>query len=1401
MRKFLRKATALIAAAAVSLSAAADFPSGFAGFGLDIAASAEGECAHANVTDNVCTDCQTEMAATIGTNIYFATVEEAVAEVNSNENAESLYFTKDYTGDIALNRTTGNLMLRSDNDIVTLTGNINITSEVMNYSNWILSNLIVNGSVTTDENIQLVIGEGSDIKTVTANGFVHFKAGSAETVNIYGDASLEGGNIENVNVFSDGSTVYAGVNITGTLTLAEGKSLNIIENLTTPIKIQAKPGRVATLLSTVDPATFDLTKIVSADGYKVVLQDEREIYIVCEHESYTDGVCDKCGAGCAHETVTDGVCDECGSEFAAVIGTNVYGEYIYFATVEEAVAEVNSNENAYYLNLTKDYTGDIALTRTDGSITVKSFGNTPVTLTGNITAENMFVLQLENLTVNGNVTSGENVNVCIYDGASVKTLTANCQLNFNGGSAETVITTSDFVNFEGGTIGNANAYGGACIYENTNITGVLTLAEGKYITIFETPLNTLTIKAGLGVVATFGQSIDPATFDLTKIVSADGYKVVLNENNKIEFVCEHENYTDGVCDKCGAGCAHETVTGGVCSECGSEIAAEVRSGSGDGVYFATVEEAVAEINSNESMYILSFIKDCTGDITLNRKDASIVVKTDALTPVTFTGNITAEGLSYLIVEKLTVNGNVTTGADVCVEIRDGASIKTMTAKSTMILTDGSVETVNSYSRTDLQCGTAGDVNIYSGSVSLSGALVTGTITIPEDTRVNIGVNLTTPIKIQAKPGYVAALLGNVDPETFNYEMITSTDGYTVAYNEYGQITFVCEHENYTDGVCDKCGADCTHESYTDGTCDGCGTVCTHESYTDGTCDECGTVCTHGSYTDGVCDECGTECDHNMVDGVCTICGSECAHEYIDPEFNICIDCYKTINAEVSYRETEDSETETYVFATVEEALQKADSLEGEQVIVRIFAAYEKDIVIDAKAKEYLQLILYKDFAKNITVNNSGTDLSTVFMRSLGELTVSGNITSAENVVLALMGIFSGKVTVNGDGALIMGSVNELEVYGGAEFGYNGAVNKFTAHGDVSGIEIIEFTDTITLCDDGCIFFSGSLTNTLTIKAPSGKVADLTEYTGDTEFDISKIVSADGMKVELRDDNCIYFVCEHESYTDGVCDKCEAECAHESYTDGVCDECGRREVTSIEKFVERLYNELLGRKSDKNGKAKWVAQLESGKTAAEVSEKFVLSTELKSKKLTNSEFVTRMYKTFLNRTPSAKEVTRWATTLDNGCSYAYILKGFVASAEFGRLCAEYGITAGKYTPAENRDQNEKLTAFVSRMYTKVLKRNYDITGLNNHTGRYLRGEKTAAQIAQGFFFSAELKSKNLSDEEFLTRLYAAMFNRNPDAGGKSRWLKKMADGMTREQVFSGFANSTEFKNFVKSAGIA
>ncbi len=119
----------------------------------------------------------------------------------------------------------------------------------------------------------------------------------------------------------------------------------------------------------------------------------------------------------------------------------------------------------------------------------------------------------------------------------------------------------------------------------------------------------------------------------------------------------------------------------------------------------------------------------------------------------------------------------------------------------------------------------------------------------------------------------------------------------------------------------------------------------------------------------------------------------------------------------------------------------------------------------------------------------------------------------------------------------------------------------------------------------------------------------------------------------------------------------------------------------------------------------------------------------------------------------------------------------------------------------KEQNpEQVEGFVSRMYTVALGREADKGGLEDWTNKLLKGEIQGSGIADGFVKSTEMKNKNLDDGQYLDTLYNAFFGRPADEGGKNDWLKRMSEGMSREEVLAGFSNSDEFGNLCDEFGI-
>lgn len=243
---------------------------------------------------------------------------------------------------------------------------------------------------------------------------------------------------------------------------------------------------------------------------------------------------------------------------------------------------------------------------------------------------------------------------------------------------------------------------------------------------------------------------------------------------------------------------------------------------------------------------------------------------------------------------------------------------------------------------------------------------------------------------------------------------------------------------------------------------------------------------------------------------------------------------------------------------------------------------------------------------------------------------------------------------------------------------------------------------------------------------------------------------------------------------------------------------------VEAFVYRMYRVCLQREPDTEGLNYWVSQLKSGgNTGAEIIYGFYCSAEMISRRLSYSDYLDRAYEGIMNRLPDSGGKAYWLDFMNRGVSYAYIVAGFTNSEEFTNLCASYGIIRGDYKSPEPRDQNPGITGYVNRLYTKMLGRIYDESGMNYWCGELLKNhsKENLLNIALiGFMHSDEFMNKGLDDKEFVKVLYRTFLDRECDERGLQYWIGQLQSGRTRDQVAAGFAYSDEFREIMAQFGL-
>lgn len=244
-----------------------------------------------------------------------------------------------------------------------------------------------------------------------------------------------------------------------------------------------------------------------------------------------------------------------------------------------------------------------------------------------------------------------------------------------------------------------------------------------------------------------------------------------------------------------------------------------------------------------------------------------------------------------------------------------------------------------------------------------------------------------------------------------------------------------------------------------------------------------------------------------------------------------------------------------------------------------------------------------------------------------------------------------------------------------------------------------------------------------------------------------------------------------------------------------------ENPTSEAFIRQIYSVILEREPDEEGLKYWVNQLRQGETAADIVGEFFNSQEMKNKNLNDKEFLKYAYRAILGREPDDTGLKYWLSELQQGATRRWLLSEFVVSTEFTQLCGNYGIVRGNITGLEHADKSAGVAKFVTFIYRNVLKRDPDLEGLNYWAGEMVENGMTASRLVEEFAKSPEFASANLSNEEYVERLYETVLGRKSDENGKKYWVSLMNNGYSRHDILREFTHSAEFAAICASYGVS
>ncbi|MGH1503524.1 MAG: DUF4214 domain-containing protein [Acidimicrobiales bacterium] len=157
------------------------------------------------------------------------------------------------------------------------------------------------------------------------------------------------------------------------------------------------------------------------------------------------------------------------------------------------------------------------------------------------------------------------------------------------------------------------------------------------------------------------------------------------------------------------------------------------------------------------------------------------------------------------------------------------------------------------------------------------------------------------------------------------------------------------------------------------------------------------------------------------------------------------------------------------------------------------------------------------------------------------------------------------------------------------------------------------------------------------------------------------------------------------------------------------------------FVERVYQNVMGRSPDASGRDFWIGQLRSGVTRGSMmvgfseSDEYRASAQLEIDAYDTTGPVARLYRAYFRRSPDTDGLQFWSST---GYSLERISQEFATSTEFQQ-------TYGSLSDA----------AFVERVYENVMGRSPDAEGRSFWTGQLGNGVSRGSMMV-GFSESQE-----------------------------------------------------------------
>lgn len=239
---------------------------------------------------------------------------------------------------------------------------------------------------------------------------------------------------------------------------------------------------------------------------------------------------------------------------------------------------------------------------------------------------------------------------------------------------------------------------------------------------------------------------------------------------------------------------------------------------------------------------------------------------------------------------------------------------------------------------------------------------------------------------------------------------------------------------------------------------------------------------------------------------------------------------------------------------------------------------------------------------------------------------------------------------------------------------------------------------------------------------------------------------------------------------------------------------------IDEFVKNIYQSALGSAPSATDLQAWAAAIRNGTAnPSNLAFELVYVPGVLFQEMDDEAYLTYIYQALLAREIDDDGKEHMLERLKSGQTRCEIVTLILNSPEFQARISRYSMTPQVFEPSAKQQAYDNDAKFICRLYRKTFTRDPDASGFEFWVGKLRNEDMSYSELVKNFALSEEAKKTFTTNESFLNMLYNAIFDREADEGGFEYWLAYMDFGMVREEVLEGFLQAQEFVNLCNRYG--